>query len=126
MPYLCRTRRLRGGFEVVRIDTKRGRDGLQPRREPYWYKLSRDRHLGLRKLSQQSVGSWIARYRDETRQRRYKSLGECSDSFDFDAAKVAAEVWFRDKERGVCDRDEEGPATVATACRAYVRSLLAE
>jgi integrase len=111
---------------VVRIDTKRGRDGLQARREPYWYKLSRDRHLGLRKLSQQSVGSWIARFRDEARHRQYKSLGECSDTFDFDAAKIAAEVWFRDKEQGVRDRDEEGPATVATACRDYVRSLLAE
>jgi integrase len=111
---------------VVRIDTKRGRDGLRARREPYWYKLSRDRHLGLRKLSQQSVGSWIARFRDEARHRQYKALGECSATLDFDAAKIAAEVWFRDQEHGVRDRDEEGPSTVATACRDYVRSLLAE
>jgi len=111
---------------VVRIDTKRGRDGLQARREPYWYKLSRDRHLGLRKLSEQSVGSWIARFRDETRHRQYRSLGGCSATFDFDAAKIAAEVWFRDQEQGVRDRDEEGPATVASACRDYIRSLLAE
>lgn len=67
MPYLCRTFWLDGKREMVRIDTKRGRDGLQARREPYWYKLSRDRHLGLRKLSVRSVGSWIARFRDEVK-----------------------------------------------------------
>src|SRR5215469_15743225 len=111
---------------MVRIDTKRGREALAARREPYWYKLSRDRHLGLRKLSQRSVGSWIARFRDETGHRQYKSLGECADSFGFDAAKVAAEIWFRDHEQGVRERDEDGPATVATACRDYVRSLVAE
>jgi integrase len=111
---------------MVCIDTKRGREALAARREPYWYKLSRDRHLGLRKLSQDSFGSWIARFRDEARQRHYKSLGECSDTFGFDAAKVAAEVWFRDREQGVRERDEDGPATVATACREYVRSLVAE
>jgi integrase len=111
---------------MARIDTKRGREALGARREPYWYKLSRDRHLGLRKLSQQSVGSWVARFRDETGRRQYKSLGECADSFGFDAAKVAAEIWFRDHEQGVRERDEDGPATVATACRDYVRSLVAE
>ena len=108
------------------LDTKRGRDGLKPRREPYWYKLSRDRHLGLRKLSQESSGAWIARFRDEARTRHYKALGECCDSLDFDAAKVAAELWFRDREQGVRERREEGPATVAMACRDYVRSLVAE
>jgi integrase len=111
---------------MVRIDTKRGREALAARREPYWYKLSRDRHLGLRKLSQDSVGSWIARFRDEARHRHYKSLGEYSDAFGFDAAKVAAEVWFRDREQGVGERREEGPATVGMACRDYVRSLVAE
>jgi hypothetical protein len=115
-----------GGDSVARIDTKRGRDSLEPRREPYWYKLSRDRHLGLRKLSQQSIGSWIARFRDDAGRRQYKSLGECSASLDFDAAKVAAEIWFRDRDQGVRERDEDGPATVATACRDYVRSLVTE
>src|ERR1700730_1461305 len=114
-------------LKSVRIDTKRGRDALEPRREPYWYKLARDRHLGLRKLHPASAGAWIARFRDEARERHYKSLGECSNTFDFDAARVAAESWFRDQEQGVRDRaDDGGPATVATACRAYVRSLRAE
>lgn len=111
---------------MMRIDTKRGREALAVRREPYWYKLSRDRHLGLRKLTHESSGSWIARFRDELGKRRYKSLGECSDTLHFDTAKIAAEAWFRDQELGVSDRDEDGPATVARACRNYVRSLLAE
>ena len=51
---------------MSRIDTKRGREALPIRREPYWYKLARDRHLGLRKLTEGTRGSWIARFRDES------------------------------------------------------------
>jgi hypothetical protein len=69
-----------------RIDTKRGRDGLKGRREPYWYKLSRGRHLGLRKLEVASPGTWIAKYRDEAGKRFHESLGEYSDAFGFDEA----------------------------------------
>ena len=112
---------------VTRIDTKRGRDALAPRREPYWYKLARDRHLGLRKLTSQSPGTWIARHRDDVGDRQYKSLGECTDRFDFDCAKTAAEAWFRDRDQGVRERDDAGaPATVATACMCYVRALRTE
>jgi integrase len=112
---------------MPRIDTKRGRDALPIRREPYWYKLARDRHLGLRKLTAGTPGTWIARFRDDTGSRHYQSLGECSGKFDFDAAKVAAEAWFRDREHGVTGPDEhDGPATVAAACIAYVRTLRTE
>lgn len=111
---------------MTRIDTKRGRAALAPRREPYWYKLARDRHLGLRKLSADSAGSWIARLRDETGQRHYKALGECGDTYDFDAAKLGAESWFKDCERGVTDRQNGETCTVATACMAYIRALRRE
>src|ERR1700730_1496020 len=112
---------------MIRIDTKRGRQMLVPRREPYWYKLARDRHLGLRKLGPDSAGSWIARYRDEAGRGHYKALGECLDACDSDAAKIAAESWFKDLDRGVADRHEDGElATVGSACRAYVRALRAE
>lgn len=112
---------------MQRIDTKRGRDALAIRREPYWYKLARDRHLGLRKLTEGSPGAWIARFRNESGARRYQALGECTEVFDFDAAKIAAEVWFRDLEQGIEPRDDDGtPATVAIACMAYVRALRTE
>lgn len=100
---------------------------MEPRREPHWYKLGRDRHLGYRKLTSRSAGTWIARYRDGDGDRFFRSLGECSDQFGFDAAKAAAEAWFRDQDQGISGRDEAGEVpTVASACRAYVRSLMAE
>ena len=112
---------------VTRIDTKRGRDTLVPRREPYWYKLARDHHLGLRKLTNQSPGTWIARHRDDAGDRQYKSLGECTDRLDFDSAKTAAEAWFRDQDQGVREREDAGtPANVTSACMCYVRALRAE
>ncbi|MGH7082360.1 MAG: hypothetical protein ACREFV_07840 [Acetobacteraceae bacterium] len=112
---------------MLRIDTKRGREALAIRREPYWYKLGRDRHLGLRKLTEGSPGAWIARFRDESGGRRYQALGECTEIFDFDEAKIAAETWFRDLEQGVEARGDDGlPATVALACMAYVRALRSE
>jgi len=112
---------------MQRIDTKRGRESLAVRREPYWYKLARDRHLGLRKLTEGSPGAWIARFRDESGARKYQALGECTEAFDFDQAKVAAETWFRDLEQGIEARDDDGkPATVAVACMAYVRALRTE
>jgi hypothetical protein len=39
--------------------------------------------------------SWVARWRDDAGKQNYHSLGYASDTFDFDAAKVAAEVWFK-------------------------------
>jgi hypothetical protein len=112
---------------MSRIDTKRGRDALPVRREPYWYKLARDRHLGLRKLTEGTPGSWIARFRDESGARRNQALGECTDVFDFDAAKIAAETWFRDLEQGIDSHGDDGqPITISQACAAYVRALRAE
>lgn len=115
------------GFSGMnRIDTKRGGDGLRPRREPYWYKLSTGRYLGLRKLSD-GHSSWVARIRAEEGGQSYRALGENTELFEFDQAKVAAETWFRDVERGVSGRNEDGTeATVRTACIAYVRALRKE
>ena len=106
-----------------RIDTKRGRDALRPRREPYWYKLSRGRHLGLRVLP--SGGAyWSAKLRDDIGRRLHTGLSEITDSFGFDQAKAAAEEWFKNAERGVSGRSEDGQlATVRLACIEYVLAL---
>jgi hypothetical protein len=101
---------------MIRIATKRARDSLQPRREPYFYKLSKGRYLGFRKLPDQSA-TWIARIRDEEGEQHYKSLGELSEAFSFDQAKEAAESWFQDIERGVSGRNDDG--TVNSADRLY-------
>lgn len=107
----------------MRIDTKKGRDALASRREPYWRKLSKGRHLGFRKLAD-GAGSWIAKYRGEDGERAYKALGEFSEALDFDQAKVAAEAWFADLDRGVTGRTHDGKeVTVADAARNYIEQL---
>ena len=111
---------------MVRIDTKRGRDALAPCREPYFHKLSKGRYIGLRKLTG-GYATWIARYRDEHGAQHYQSLGDLSETFDFDQAKEAAERWIGEFERGVTNRQEDGrPVTVASVCVEYVRALRAE
>ena len=111
---------------MARIDTKRGRDALAPRREPYFHKLSKGRYVGLRKLIDGSA-TWIARYRDDHGAQRYQSLGDLSETFDFDQAKEAAERWIGELERGVSDRHEDGRLiTVASVCIGYVRTLRTE
>ena len=103
----------------VRLDTKTGRDDLTVRREPHWTKLSAGRYLGFRKLD--VGGTWIARYRTEDGAQKYKAIGELLPEFGFDQAKVAAEIWFRDLDRGVTGKTDDGKdATVATACTRYI------
>src|SRR6267142_631310 len=75
---------------MPRIDTKRGRDALAQRREPYWHKLSKGRYLGIRKLPS-GRAAWIARYRDDEGGQRYSALGEVSEALGFDQATDAAD-----------------------------------
>ncbi len=93
---------------------------LIPRREPYWAApLSRGRFVGLRKIDMLRA-TWIARFRDETGQQRYKSIGIVTSEFDFDRAKLVAAEWFKLQESGVKTTEVR---TVADACKAYVKSL---
>ena len=71
----------------VRISPRR----LNRRREPYWGadRFGRGRALGYRKIDAER-GSWIARMRNETGRKVYKSLGYAEGSFDYDKAKEAA------------------------------------
>lgn len=103
----------------IRTDTKTGRDALPIRRDPYWTKLSSGRYLGFRKMA--VGGTWIARYTTETYDQQFRKVGELSADFGFDQAKVAAEVWFREMDRGVTGTtDENVVATVEVACSRYV------
>lgn len=105
--------------QSARIDTKSGRDSLVVRREPYWAKLTAGRYLGFRKL--EVGGTWIARYRTEDGEQQYKALGELLPAFGFDQAKALAEAWFKDLDRGVTGKADDGEvATVKTACKRYV------
>jgi integrase len=102
------------------INKKRVRDALEPRPAPYFKTLSTGRALGIRKLKAGGA-SWVARYRTETGEQDYKPLGELSAAFDYDQAKVDAEVWFKDHDAGITGKTENGDdATVEIACRRYV------
>lgn len=106
-----------------KIDTVSARDRLEPRRDPYWHRLSKGAYLGYRKMSPGAGGTWSARILDEsTGTQKRNPLGDFGDLPDnkrFDAAKKAAEDWFRHIEAG----GSKGVLTVAQACKAYVTKL---
>jgi integrase len=104
---------------VLRLDTKKGRDALDPRPAPYFTKLSKGRSLGFRKLADGS-GTWVARLRTDAGKQEYEPLGELSEAFGYDQARSAAETWFRDFDRGIGAARGDTPVTVAFACREYV------
>ena len=43
------------------LSTVKNREGLKPRREPYWQRLAVGQFLGYRPLSTGPGGNWIAR-----------------------------------------------------------------
>ena len=116
MPYQCRTK-TPAVVPAFRIDTKSGRGKLAPRREPYWWKLAKDRHVGFRRMGSGSE-TWIARFRGDDGHRVYKALGDRSDTFGFDQAVATAQVWFSAQARGV----DQSVETVGEATRAYVEN----
>ena len=87
-----------------RIGTVEGRGRLKARRSPYWQRLSIGCHVGFRKLSADSDGTWLAQTYDEaTRKQMRRSMGAFGDMLPhlrFDAAKKAAEAWASHLSRG--------------------------
>ncbi len=98
------------------IDKARTRNGLEPRREPYWGSpLARGLFLGYRAL-EGGGGTWIARQRDDDGRQRYHSLGH-ADSTPYEQAVEAARGWAKALDAGIDTSDVQ---TVGDACRAYV------
>jgi site-specific recombinase XerD len=110
----------RVGQIVARIDTVEARSKLKPRRTPYWRKLSTGYHLGFRKMTAASTGTWIAQaYDPATQKQTRKSLGPFSTlpaHERFDAAKKEGEAWFQHLGRG----GSTEIVTVRKACEHYV------
>jgi len=102
-----------------RIDTVDARSKLPPRSNEYWHKLSTGRHVGFRKMSPLSAGTWIARIFDTAKRTQVRrSLGSFDDvpaHQRFDLAKKAAEAWFEHLGRG----GSLDPITVLKACEQY-------
>ena len=109
-----------------RIDTVDARGRLPARTPPYWQKLSTGCHVGFRKMTTGSDGTWIAQaYDPGTKKQTRRSLG----TFDalpahqrYDAAKKAAEVWFAHLSKG----GSTEAVTVRKACELYVEHVRAD
>ena len=99
------------------------REKLKPRREPYWHRVSAGCYLGLRLLTADSPGSWVARYRDTSTERQhYKALGmldHLPPGERFDAAVKGAREWFNHLGMGGSTES----FTVRDACARYVLHL---
>lgn len=110
----------------TKIDTVAARTRLAARREPYWHLLSRGCHLGFRKMTADTPGSWVARSLDPaTSKRAFKPLGtfdELPAHERYDAAVKAAREWFDHVGKG----GSTEPATVRVACARYIEHLKAE
>lgn len=105
------------------ISTVKDRERLKARHDPYYAKVERGIYLGYRKMTTDSVGSWLARSRcDETGQQRKKALGDFAHLLPaerFDAATKAAREWFTYLGQG----GSTEVATVKTACETYVHHV---
>ncbi|MFM9924888.1 tyrosine-type recombinase/integrase [Variovorax sp. H27-G14] len=108
---------------ATKIDTVSARGRLQPRREPYWHRVSKGNYLGFRKTGASDGGTWIARAFDEgTRKQVYHALGDFSALADhqrYDAAVKAAQVRFDHLGKG----GSTDVTTIADVCRIYVAHL---
>lgn len=105
-------------YHLDRVDA-RGR--LKPRRDPYWLRVSAGRYVGFRLMSKAASGTWLARAYDGERYHFHPlgDFGALPEKERFDAAKGAADEWFKHLDHG--GATEAG--TVRSACEAYVDEL---
>ena len=98
---------------AVNIKSKAGRDGLTPRREPYWHCIRKGLYVGFRRV-EEGDGTWIARkLQPGSKKYLFRSLGPMSG---FEGALAATQQWGGDVESGGSHK----ATTVQTACEAYV------
>jgi integrase len=108
-----------------RIDTVTARARLTVRREPYWHRISRGFHLGFRKMSDGSTGTWLLRYRDETGREVQPTLGSLDEykaHERFDRALCSARNWL-ERATKADSIVEVRPYSVWDACSDYVQNL---
>jgi integrase len=113
----------------ARLNTRSARAHLKARREPYWTVISEGCALGYRRGAK--GGYWIAKFRDELRQRRYEAIGAADDVRDpdglsvlsFSQAQEQARKFFARKAREVAGdlTPSDRPYTVDDALNDYFR-----
>ncbi len=105
----------------MRIDRVDARSKLKPRRDPYWHRITQGRYVGFRRMTASTSGTWLARYYDGEKYA-YSTLGDFAtldEKARYDAAKTAAEEWFRQIDLG----GSTDKVTVKAACESYVEQL---
>lgn len=103
------------------LDRVDARTRLKPRRDPYWQRLAQGRYVGFRRMTPSSLGTWIARLYDGEKYQ-HEALGDfalLAERDRFDAARGAAEAWFRHLDLG----GATSRVTVKAACEAYATKL---
>ena len=110
---------------ATKIDTVDSRSKLKVRSAPYWQRLTAGRHIGIRKTSAATDGTWLCQfYAPEDHKQTRRSLGSFAHlkaSLQYDAAKAEAETWFKHLDRG---GKPSAAITVKEACGNYVEHLV--
>ncbi|WP_036023622.1 tyrosine-type recombinase/integrase [Paraburkholderia dilworthii] len=99
----------------VNIQSKTARSKLEPRREPYWARISTGVHVGYRKL-ESGAGTWIGRRMGEDGKYQFSSFGD--GLYEFNEARKQVERWADELAAGV----HHDRKTVADICRLYVEN----
>lgn len=111
---------------ATKIDTVSARDKLKPRRAPFWHRITKGRYIGFRKMTADSTGTWLARFREEDGDKQVtQSLGALDEHpahERFDKASDLARVWFDHLSKG----GSTTRTTVAMACSDYVDHIRQE
>lgn len=103
-----------------RIDTVTARDKLKAQSEPYWQKIAAGTHIGFRKLTAASTGSWYVRTTNSEGKYERRSLGELEElapSLRYDAAVKEATKKAEHLERG----GSNTAITIGEACTRCVQ-----
>lgn len=108
-----------------KIDTVTARARLKVRREPYWQRISKGFHVGFRKMSGSSGGTWLLRHAGADSKETEHSLGMldgCPDHRRFDEAVELAREWVARTASDVSEASRP-VHTVMDACDAYVKHI---
>lgn len=106
----------------TRIDSVTARGKLKVRRDPYWQRVSCGLFVGFRKMSNDTTGTWVVRYRaDSGRQIRHTlgALDQFPGTERFDKAASAAQKWLNHIALG----GSTECATVMDACESYTQKI---
>jgi hypothetical protein len=107
---------------VAKIDSVTARGKLKARRDPYWQRVSKGLFVGFRKMTGDTVGTWVVRYRSDSGSQVRHTLGsldQFSGSERYDRAVEEAHRWQKHIRVG----GDTERSTVLDACTSYARKV---